>query len=58
MALKLNDQVKIKFTTLVGEVKGASVDQTTLAMQYLVDYVDNEGQPQQRYFTEAEVELA
>jgi cell shape-determining protein MreC len=57
MALKISDQVKVKFTTLTGEVKGAAIDQTTLAVQYLVEYVDHVGEPQSRYFTEDALEL-
>lgn len=58
MALQLNDNVKVKFSTLSGTVKGASVDQTTLNVEYLVAYDDNEGIAQQRYFTEDQLELA
>ena len=57
MALKISDQVKVKFSNLAGEVKGAAIDQTTLAVQYLVEYVDNSGEPQSRYFTEDLLEL-
>lgn len=58
MALQLNDNVTIKHTTLSGEVMGASVDQTTLAVQYLVFFVDADGVNQQRYFTEYQLQLA
>lgn len=55
---KIDDAVKIRFSTLAGTVKGAAIDQTTLAVQYLVDYLDKEGQPQQRYFVADELEAA
>lgn len=58
MALKIEDQVKIKHSPLTGVVKGAAIDQTTLEVQYLVEYTDNEGEPQQRYFNTSDVELA
>lgn len=56
MSFKLEDQVKIKFTPMSGAVKGASVDQTTLELQYLVEYTDNAGEPQSRYFKASELE--
>lgn len=56
MALKIDDQVKVKFTTLQGVVKGASIDNTTLEVQYLVDYTDREGEAQSRYFKEQDLE--
>jgi hypothetical protein len=58
MSFKMNDAVKIKFTVLAGEVKGAQVDQTTLDMVYLVEYTDNTGEPQARYFKADELEAA
>lgn len=56
MALKLEDAVSIKHTVLSGVVKGAAVDNVTLDMQYLVEYLDNEGEQQSRYFTLAQIE--
>jgi hypothetical protein len=56
MAFKKDDQVKIKNTTLTGVVTGAAVDGTTFEMQYLVQYTDFNGVPQERYFLISEVE--
>lgn len=56
MAYKVDDNVKLKFSTLQGVVKGASLDNTTLEIQYLVEYNDTEGEAQTRYFKDAELE--
>jgi len=56
MSFKKDDQVKIKNTTLTGVVSGAAVDGTTFEMQYLVQYTDFNGVPQERYFLISEVE--
>lgn len=53
---QVEDQVKIKNTLLGGVVKGAALDQTTLEIQYLVEYVDNDGEEQSRYFDNAVLE--
>lgn len=58
MAFKKDDAVKVKYTLLEGTITGAAVDATTFEMQYLVAYTDNEGQPQERYFLEAQIEAA
>lgn len=58
MAFKKDDAVKIKYTLLTGTIAGAAVDNTTFEMQYLVAYNDNNGEPQQRYFLEAQLEAA
>lgn len=58
MTFTLNDNVKIKFTLLTGVVKGAAVDPVTLEMQYLVDYADNNGEDQTRYFAADALEAA
>lgn len=50
MSFQIDDQVTIKCSPLNGVVKGASIDQTTLEVQYLVAYTDNDGEPQERYF--------
>jgi hypothetical protein len=47
---QINDAVSIRFSTLTGVVKGASIDQTTLAVLYLVEFVDRNGVTQERYF--------
>lgn len=58
MAFKTDDLVKIKYTTLSGViVKGAAVGDDSL-IQYRVQYDDNDGVPQERFFYEAELELA
>ncbi|MGI9143094.1 MAG: hypothetical protein ACR2IJ_07865 [Fluviibacter sp.] len=57
MSFKMNDAVNIKFTSLQGAVKGAQVDQTTLDTVYLVEYTDNAGEDQSRYFRIEELEL-
>lgn len=58
MSFKINDQVKVKGTVLTGTVTGASVDQTTLEVQYLVNYTDKDGEPQHRYFAVSDLEAA
>lgn len=58
MSFKMNDVVNIKFTSLQGAVKGAQVDQITLETVYLVEYTDNFGEGQARYFRPDEIELA
>ena len=55
-AFTVEDKVGVKFTTLEGTVKGASLDNTTLEIQYLVEYIDRDGEPQQRYFKEADLQ--
>ena len=50
--------VNIKHTTLSGVVTGAQVDQTTLEMQFLVEYEDVNGEPQTRYFAASALEAA
>lgn len=56
-AYKVDDQVKIKFTTLQGVVRGAALDNTTLEIQYLVSFNDNQGEAQERYFAVDALEL-
>ncbi|MFM7012543.1 MAG: hypothetical protein ACKO0Z_24970 [Betaproteobacteria bacterium] len=58
MTFTLNDNVKIKFTLMTGAVKGAAVDPVTLTVQYLVEYVDNDGVGQARYFVSDDLEAA
>lgn len=57
MSFKMDDSVKIKFTPMQGAVKGAQVDPVTLETVYLVEYTDNAGLPQHRYFKPDEIEL-
>lgn len=56
MTFKIDDQVTIKCSPLTGVVKGAAIDPTTLEVQYLVAYNDNDGEPQERYFVPAVLE--
>jgi hypothetical protein len=56
MSFKKDDQVKLKNSTLTGVIAGAAVDGTTFEMQYLVQYTDFDGVPQERYFLISEVE--
>lgn len=58
MAFKKDDTIKIKHSLLTGVVTGAAVDNTTFEMQYLVTYTDNEGESQERYFLENQIEAA
>ena len=58
MSFKIDDAVKIKFSLLSGFVKGAAIDQTTLEVQYLVEYADNNGETQERYFLASSLEAA
>lgn len=56
MNFKMDDAVKISFTTLAGTVKGVQVNPDTFELSYLVEYTDNAGEVQHRYFTSAEIE--
>ncbi len=58
MSFQLNDPVTIKFTTLAGTVKGAAMDFATLQPLYLVEYTDQDGVEQQRYFKADELVAA
>jgi hypothetical protein len=51
----VDSQVKVKRSTIEGVVKGAALDNTTLEIQYLVEYVDYDGVPQSRYFKESDL---
>ena len=52
----VGDNVQVKFTSLQGQVSGAALDNTTLELQYLVDYTDTTGEQQSRYFKESDLE--
>lgn len=54
----INDSVSIRFSTLTGVVKGAAIDQTTLAVQYLVEFTDKDGVLQERYFRADDIAAA
>lgn len=49
MAFKTGDKVKFVLPTIEGEVVGAAVD-SEASLLLLVDYVDGNGDAQQRYF--------
>jgi hypothetical protein len=51
MKLTNGTEVQIKNSIMQGVVTGAKLDETTLDVTYRVDYTDNDGEPQQRYFT-------
>lgn len=53
--INIGDTVEVKFTTLVGEVKGAAILEGT-TMSYLVEFDDNDGVLQERYFTEDQIQ--
>lgn len=56
MAFKKGDQVRYVIPDIVGEVVGAQVDPETFALNVLVQYVDQNGERQQRYFKESELQ--
>lgn len=49
MAFKKGDAVRYPIPDIVGEVKGAAVDDDTNLL-LLVEYIDADGETQQRYF--------
>ena len=53
---KKDDNVKIKYTLLNGVVSGAAIDDVSFEVKYLVDFVDNDGVAQSRYFAESQLE--
>lgn len=55
MALQINSNVDIKYTLLNGVVKGATIDNETLEVQYLIEFTDNFGELQHRYFLESQL---
>ncbi len=55
MAFKIGDTVKVKAVVPQGPVQRMRMDETTGEISYLVEWVDIEGQTQQRWFTEAEL---
>lgn len=55
MAFKIGDTVKVKAVVPQGPVQRMRMDETTGEISYLVEWVDLEGQTQQRWFTEAEL---
>lgn len=56
MAYKKGDQVRYVVPDIVGEVVGAQVDPDTLLLNVLVEYTDQAGEKQQRFFKESELQ--
>jgi hypothetical protein len=52
--INVGDTVGVKYTPLNGEVLGAALDGTSVV--YLVEYADNNGETQQRYFSADQLE--
>lgn len=57
MSFAIGDSVKVKSTVLRGEVISGAMD-AELNVLYLVEYVDDDGVTQERYFRVAEIEAA
>lgn len=55
MSIAVGTAVTIKFTTLSGTTTGAAVNENG-AYLVRVEYLDNDGESQERYFEEAELE--
>lgn len=58
MAFKIGDQVKVKHTDLSGPIEGAKLDEVNLEIQYMVRFVDFNGEEQTRYFLPDMIEAA
>lgn len=54
--LTMGQAVRVKFTPLEGTVSDAALNKDTLAVIYKVDYTDNDGQPQNRFFEADQLE--
>lgn len=52
--INVGDTVNVLYTPLSGEVQGAVLVGTEI--NYLVEYIDNEGEVQQRYFSIDQIE--
>jgi hypothetical protein len=57
MSFAIGDNVKVKCTVLQGAIINGAMD-AELNVLYLVEYVDDGGVTQQRYFKVAEIEAA
>jgi len=57
MAFKKGDTVRYAIPDIVGEVKGAAVDDDANLL-LLVEYLDAEGEVQQRYFKAEQLQAA
>jgi hypothetical protein len=56
MSIAVGTEVMIKYTTLSGTTTGAAVNENG-AYLVRVEYLDNEGVQQERYFEEVELEV-
>lgn len=56
MSIAVGTDVSIKFTTLTGTTTGAAVNENG-AYLVRVEYLDNQGESQERYFEESELEI-
>lgn len=56
MSIAVGTEVIIKYTTLSGTTTGAAVNEGG-AYLVKVEYLDNDGVQQERYFEEAELEV-
>lgn len=56
--LKNGDFVRIKGTTLTGTVSGRKFSDDGEQLHIKVDYVDNNGEDQHRWFDDHQIELA
>jgi hypothetical protein len=54
---KKGDTVAQIVPVITGQVTKFDVDQETGDVQYLVEWLDGDGNPQSRYFKESEIEL-
>ena len=53
--MKVGDKVTINHTSMSGVINGATLDNTTLEIQYLVSYDDINDEAQQRYFDASQI---
>lgn len=56
MSIAVGTAVNIKFSTLSGTTTGAAVNENGIYL-VRVEYLDNQGDPQERYFEETELEV-
>lgn len=56
MSFKIGDEVKPKVTAPVGEVQDARMNTSGGELEYLVTYADADGEAQERWFLESQIE--
>ena len=56
MAFKIGDVVRLKTVVPQGPVVRMRMDEETGAVSYLVEWTDQDGQTQQRWFSESQLE--